>query len=105
MSDNANHDQEHPMHTAPQPIIPTTIAPADTIRHAPPSTTGLRPVRLFAALGLLAVPAAGVAATTAIDPMAADTQLLLAGGFIAFGFGSIVALMTTHRPRGRLRAH
>lgn len=87
------------MHTAPHPIISTTTA-GPTFGHAAspsPRATGLRPVRLFAAIGLLAVPAAGVAATTAIDPMAADTQLMFAGGFITFGFGSLVALLTTHR--------
>lgn len=91
------------MYTATQPIISLNRTGLNTGVQAPQPTrpSGLRPIRLFAAIGLVTVPAAGVLATTAIDPVAADTQLMLAGGFIAFGFGSLVALATTRRFDGR----
>lgn len=87
------------MHTATQAIIPLNRTGVSRGRPLTPPQrpTGLRPIRLFAASGLVAVPAAGVVATTVIDPMAPDTQLMLAGGFIAFGFGSLVALATSRR--------
>lgn len=87
------------MHTATQPIISLNRTGLSTgiQMPQPKRPSGLRPIRLFAALGLVVVPAAGVLATTTIDPMAPETQLMLAGGFIAFGFGSLVALATARR--------